>query len=79
MAENTLAQDMQNSFTNEYDDYFPDLYFSDDEIKLGNEIIKEFTQDKSFGGLLITSRFESSGGRYDEESNKRLMNLLLEK
>jgi hypothetical protein len=64
---------------NEYEDYYPDLYFSDDEIKLGDDIIKDFTKGKEFGGLLITNRFESTGGRYDEESNKKLMNLLLER
>ena len=64
---------------NEYEDYYPDLYFSDDEIKLGDDIIKDFTKGKEFGGLLITNRFESTGGRYDEESNKKLMNLFLEK
>ena len=55
---------------NEYEDYYPDLYFSEDEIKLGDGIIKDFTKGKEFGGLLITNRFESTGGRYDEESNK---------
>ena len=64
---------------NEYEDYYPDLYFSEDEIKLGDGIIKDFTKGKEFGGLLITNRFESTGGRYDEESNKKLMNLLLER
>ena len=64
---------------NEYIDYTPELYFSDKEIEKGNRIIKEFAGDNDFGGLLITDRFESQGGRYDEESNKMLLNTFLEK
>ena len=64
---------------NEYQDYYPDLYFTDEEIDIGDNIINRFAGEREFGGLLITSRFESSGGRYDEESNKMLMNALLEK
>ena len=63
----------------EYDDYYPDLYFTDEERNFGDNIINRFAGDGEFGGLLITNRFESSGGRYDEESNKMLMNVLLEK
>jgi hypothetical protein len=63
----------------DYKDYTPELYFSDEEKKLGDKIIKEHVGDKEFGGLLITNRFESKGGRYDEESNKKLISLLLEK
>ena len=60
-------------------DYYPELYFSNQEIEMGDEIINRFVGNNQFGGLLITNRFESSGGRYDEESNKMLMNTLLEK
>ena len=35
--------------------------------------------NQEFGGLLITDRFESRGGRYDEEGNKMLLNTFLEK
>ena len=63
---------------NEYEDYYPELYFSDEEKQIGDDIIYRLVGDKDFGGLLITNRFESSGGRYDEESNKMLMNVLLE-
>ena len=63
----------------EYEDYYPDLYFSNEEKEIGDNIINQFAGDNDFGGLLITNRFESSGGRYDEESNKMLMNVLLEK
>ena len=63
----------------EYEDYYPELYFSDEERQIGNDIIDRSVGKDEFGGLLITNRFESSGGRYDEESNKMLMNTLLEK
>lgn len=63
----------------DFDDCLPELYFSDDEKSRGDEIISEFFGKDSFGGLLLTNRFESRGGRYDEESNKKLINLLLEK
>jgi hypothetical protein len=63
----------------EYMDCTPELYFSDEEKQKGDEVIKQYVGDEEFGGLLITNRFESSGGRYDEESNKMLMNVLLEK
>ena len=63
----------------EYEDYYPELYFSDEEKQIGDDIIDRFVGKDEFGGLLITNRFESSGGRYDEESNKMLMNVLLEK
>ena len=63
----------------EYEDYYPDLYFSNEEKEIGDNIINQFAGNNDFGGLLITNRFESSGGRYDEESNKMLMNVLLEK
>ena len=64
---------------NDYQDYYPELYFSDEEREIGDNIISRFAGESDFGGLLITSRFEISGGRYDEESNKMLMNALLEK
>ena len=63
----------------EYEDYYPELYFSDEEKQIGDDIIDRFIGKDEFGGLLITNRFESSGGRYDEESNRMLMNALLEK
>ena len=63
----------------EIKDYHPDLYFTKEEKQFGNEIIKEFLGDKEFAGLLITNRFESQGGRYDEKTNRKLMSVLLEK
>ena len=63
----------------EYVNCTPDLYFSDEEINTGDDIINEFVGKNNFGGLLISSRFESNDGRYDEEGNKMLMNVILEK
>ena len=63
----------------EIKDYHPDLYFTKEEKQFGNEIIKEFLGHKEFAGLLITNRFESEGGRYDEKTYRKLMNVLLDK
>ena len=63
----------------EYVDCTPELYFSEEEISIGDNLIKEFVGNQQFGGLLITNRFESTGGRYDEKGNKMLLNTLLEK
>ena len=54
----------------EYVDCTPELYFSEEEISIGDNLIKEFVGNQQFGGLLITNRFESTGGRYDEKGNK---------
>ena len=67
----------------EYQDYTPEIYFTDDEKKLGDTIISEHTKNDEFGGILITDRFEgtskSTGEPYDMEGNKKLINLLLKK
>ena len=67
----------------EYVDYIPELYFSEEEKQRGDEIIKEFVGDEDFGGLIITSRFEGRSTTtdtvYDGEGNKMIMSALLEK
>ena len=60
-------------------DCSPELYFSDEEIEKGDEIIKKYVGDSDFGGLLITNRYESQSGRYDEETNKEIIKYFLEK
>ena len=60
-------------------DVSPDLYFSDEEKKIGDEIIKEKVGNSDFGALLISNRYESQGGRYDEETNKNIIKKLLDK
>ena len=63
----------------EYVDYTPELYFSDEEKELGDYIIKDHVGDKEFGSLLITDRYESQGGKYDEETNRKILTSFLDK
>tara|TARA_Y100000034_G_scaffold83586_1_gene100066 strand:- start:205 stop:1143 length:939 start_codon:yes stop_codon:yes gene_type:complete len=67
----------------EYMDYYPELYFSEEEKKKGNQLINEVVGDKEFGGLLITNRFEgispSTGEEYDVDGNRMILSSLLEK
>lgn len=44
----------------EFDDIEPELYFSKEEIELGDQIIKEHC-DGDFGTLLISNRFDGDG------------------
>lgn len=44
-----------------FEEIEPELYFSDDEKNLGNQIIKEHTNGKEFGTLLISNRFDGTG------------------
>ena len=55
---------------NEYADSQPELYWSKDEIELGNFIIDKYT-DGDFGCLLISNRFGTQKGKYDQESHDR--------
>ena len=52
----------------EYKDSQPELYFSDEEKKLGDLIIEEYVGDKEFGCLLISERYGTKFGKYDEET-----------
>ena len=63
----------------EFRDCSPELYFSDEEIAVGDSIIKQHVGNNEFGGLLITNRYESQGGRYDEETNREILSYFLEK
>jgi len=67
----------------EMEDYIPEIYWTDEEKKLGDDIIYQFAGDTEFGGLVITSRFEgkseSTGKDYDAEGNIKLITALLEK
>jgi hypothetical protein len=42
----------------EYDDTMPELYWSDEEIKLGDSIINDNVGTKEFGSLLISNRYD---------------------
>ena len=67
----------------EMEDYIPEIYWTDEEKKLGDDIIYQFAGDSDFCGLVITSRFDgkskSTGKDYDVEGNIKLMTALLEK
>jgi|TARA_Y100000034_G_scaffold65097_1_gene78759 hypothetical protein len=52
----------------EMKDCQPELYWSDDEKIFGDEIIKEYVGDKEFGSLLVSDRFGTQSGKYDEKS-----------
>ena len=47
---------------NEYMDSAPELYFSDEEIKLGDKIISEYAGEE-FGCLLLSDRYDYSMDR----------------
>jgi hypothetical protein len=46
----------------------PELYWTDGEIELGDKIIEEFVGQREFGCLLISDRFGTQCGKYDEQS-----------
>jgi len=52
----------------EYKDSQPEMYWSDEEKRLGDEIIKQYIGDRDFGCLLISERFGTQFGKYDESS-----------
>ena len=54
----------------EYIDNQPELYWTMHERQLGDKIIRDNTSGK-FGCLLLSDRFGTQNGRYDEESFKR--------
>lgn len=55
----------------DYQDCQPELYFTDDEKKLGDNIIEEYMGKSEFGCLLISDRFGTLMGKPNEESLKR--------
>ena len=54
----------------EMKDSQPEMYWSDEERGLGDAIIDEYVGDKEFGCLLISDRFGTQYGKYDEKSYK---------
>ena len=55
---------------NEMEDCRPEMYWSDEEKEFGDEIIKQVVGDKDFGGLLVSDRFGTQYGKYDEKTLK---------
>lgn len=57
-------------------DYEPELYFSEEEIKEGDELIKNFIKDSEFGGFICTSSQLQKGEFFEENRNNKLINIL---
>ena len=53
---------------NEYKDYLPEIYWTDEEKEFGNKIIRKYVGDKDFGCLLMSDRFGTQRGKHDSES-----------
>ncbi len=64
----------------EYKDSQPELYWSKEEQELGDKIIKKYIGDKEFGCLLVSNRFGTQFGKYNESSyindNEKIIKLL---
>ena len=55
----------------EMEDYLPEMYWTDDEKKFGDKIIKEYIGDNDFGCLLMSDRFGTQSGKQDDEFYKK--------
>ena len=55
---------------NEYIDSQPEMYWSDEEKNLGDYIIKKYCNGE-FGCLLISDRFGTQRGKFDQDTFKR--------
>ena len=64
----------------EYEDSQPELYWSTEEIELGDKIIEEYVSNRDFGCLLISNRFGTQHGKYHKSSyendNKKIIELV---
>jgi len=49
-------------------DLRPEIYWSDEEKKLGDSIIYEFTKGADFGTLLLSERFGTQCGKFDKKT-----------
>tara|TARA_B100000287_G_C20557994_1_gene751264 strand:- start:173 stop:1039 length:867 start_codon:yes stop_codon:yes gene_type:complete len=58
----------------EFKDSQPEIYWTDEEKKFGDNIIKEYVGDGEFGSLLISDRFGTQRGEHDEETYKNEKN-----
>lgn len=59
-------------FSNEeMKDCQPEIYWSKEEKELGDAIIKDKTNGKDFGCILISDRFGTQMGKFDETTHKR--------
>jgi len=55
----------------EYIDSQPEMYWSDEEISIGDEIISKYVGGSNFGCLLISDRFGTQRGVIDSDTLKR--------
>jgi len=66
----------------EMSDSQPEMYWSDEEKKFGDAIIREAAQDSEFGCLLISERFGTQLGKHHQETYDKdvqnFMNILTE-
>jgi hypothetical protein len=53
---------------NEYKDYLPEIYWTNEEKEFGNKIIRQYVGDEDFGCLLMSDRFGTQRGKHDSES-----------
>tara|TARA_R110001583_G_scaffold86248_1_gene225521 strand:- start:4468 stop:5334 length:867 start_codon:yes stop_codon:yes gene_type:complete len=60
----------------------PEIYWTDEEKKIGDKIIKKYTGDDDYGCLLVSDRFGTQRGKYDEKTLKneteKITNILKE-
>ena len=52
----------------EMEDYLPEIYWTDEEKKLGDDIIYEAARDSEFGCLLISDRFGQDDKTFNSET-----------
>jgi hypothetical protein len=55
----------------EIKDIQPEIYWTHDEINLGNNIIEEHVGEREFGALLISDKFGTQFGKFHQESYDR--------
>ena len=63
----------------EMSDSQPEMYWSDEEKKLGDAIIHEVADDSEFGCLLISDRFGQNGDKvFDDDIRKKEIHKIME-
>lgn len=61
---------------NESEDHLPELYFTDEEKKVGDKIIKQYIGDEPFGGFICTTSQLKPGQLFDDKQNNLLIGAL---
>jgi len=60
----------------ECQDIYPELYFSEEEIKIGNELINTYIGTDEFGGFICINSLLKSGNFFDNRANTLLIDQL---